>query len=368
MQLDDKFRSEGCCVGDFNHDGKLDIAAGSVYYTAPDWKMHQFREQADEFDPLHYSESFMNYSADLNGDGWTDLIVVGFPGKDTSWYENPRGADGPWKRHLIIPVSNNESPQYLDLNGDGHRVLLMATNPDEKNVDGPERKMAIVSPDRDPYKPWITHPISAAGAASTKMFSHGLGAGDINGDGRSDIVCVEGWWEGPADAEQAGMGLPPGETRAAVRPNVCVRRERRWLARCDLLQRPSNRYLVVRTTARWRLEAARNRQPLRRDPFHGAGRHQRRWAARHRHRATLVVAWAGREFGLPSAANCIGTSLPRKDGKVEWIPHEIDHTSGVGTQFEVADVNGDGLLDIVTSNKCGANYFQQVRDSFTASK
>ena len=90
VQLDDKFRSEGCCVGDFNHDGKLDIAAGSVYYTAPDWKMHQFREQADEFDPLHYSESFMNYSADLNGDGWTDLIVVGFPGKDTSWYENPR--------------------------------------------------------------------------------------------------------------------------------------------------------------------------------------------------------------------------------------------------------------------------------------
>ena len=60
--------------------------------------------------------------------------------------------------------------------------------------------------------------------------------------------------------------------------------------------------------------------------------------------------------------------LRRTDGKAEFIPHEIDHTSGVGTQFEVADVNGDGLLDIVTSNKRGVYYFEQVRDSVSAAK
>jgi hypothetical protein len=54
--------------------------------------------------------------------------------------------------------------------------------------------------------------------------------------------------------------------------------------------------------------------------------------------------------------------LTRKDGKPVWIPHQFDHDSGVGTQFEVADVNGDGLLDVATSNKKGVNYFQQVRD------
>ncbi len=54
--------------------------------------------------------------------------------------------------------------------------------------------------------------------------------------------------------------------------------------------------------------------------------------------------------------------LQRQDGKPVWTPHEIDHDSGVGTQFEVADVNADGLLDVVTSNKKGTYYFEQVRE------
>ena len=54
--------------------------------------------------------------------------------------------------------------------------------------------------------------------------------------------------------------------------------------------------------------------------------------------------------------------LTRKDGKPVWIPHEIDHDSGVGTQFEVADVNGDGLLDVVTSNKKGTFLHTQSRE------
>jgi len=32
----------------------------------------------------------------------------------------------------------------------------------------------------------------------------------------------------------------------------------------------------------------------------------------------------------------------------------------VGTQFEVRDVNGDGLLDVIISNKTGLYYFEQV--------
>ena len=125
--LDMKFRGEGVAVGDFNHDGKLDIAAGNVYYSAPDWKMHViYGNEPKEWDPHGYSDEFIAFADDLNHDGWTDYIVVGFPGKEAFWYENPKGAPGPWKRHLIGPVANTESPQYLDIDGNGHKSLLMA--------------------------------------------------------------------------------------------------------------------------------------------------------------------------------------------------------------------------------------------------
>ena len=90
VQLDDKFRSEGCCVGDFNHDGKLDIAAGSVYFTTPIGKCTSFARRPMSLIRCITASRSSTYSADLNGDGWTDFIVVGFPGKDTSWFENPR--------------------------------------------------------------------------------------------------------------------------------------------------------------------------------------------------------------------------------------------------------------------------------------
>ncbi len=93
------------------------------------------------------------------------------------------------------------------------------------------------------------------------------------------------------------------------------------------------------------------------------GRHQRRRPDGLRHRQALVGPRPQGRRGSPTQpAVMYWFELTRKDGKPVWIPHQFDHDSGVGTQFEVADVNGDGLLDVVTSNKKGVNYFQQVRE------
>ncbi len=45
----------------------------------------------------------------------------------------------------------------------------------------------------------------------------------------------------------------------------------------------------------------------------------------------------------------------------QWKAHRIDDDSGIGTQFQVTDVDGDGLLDVVTANKKGARIFQQQK-------
>ncbi len=44
QNLDGAFRSEGVAAADVNHDGKIDVLAGDVWYEAPDWKMHEIRK------------------------------------------------------------------------------------------------------------------------------------------------------------------------------------------------------------------------------------------------------------------------------------------------------------------------------------
>src|SRR5437868_180774 len=76
-----------------------------------------------------YSQSFACWAEDINGDGYPDLIVIGFPGAPCHWYENPQGKDGMWKQHVIWHSACNETPLYADLLGNGKRVLIMGSQP-----------------------------------------------------------------------------------------------------------------------------------------------------------------------------------------------------------------------------------------------
>src|SRR5262245_32067434 len=190
--LDTVFRSEGVAVGDFNRDGKNDIAAGVVWYEAPDWKMRLIGDEAPQYDPLQYSHAFQTFADDLNGDGWTDLIVVDWPGSFTYWFENSKTTGAKWRQHVLTPVTNNESPQFVDVDGDGKVDLLAAFSPDPQKFDGPERRMGFMTRTADPYAPWMIHAVSARAAPSTTRYSHGVGLGDVNGDGRKDILVKDG--------------------------------------------------------------------------------------------------------------------------------------------------------------------------------
>ena len=356
-QLDDKFRTEGVTIGDFNHDGKKDIAAGTVWFAAPDWKMQLIQDKEPEFDPKHYSHSFVNATEDLNGDGWDDLIVVDFPGEQTWWFENPKKSSVPWKQHMITRVSNNESPQYADVDGDGKRELVMGIAPSPKNPDD-QRQMAILNPTAMPAEPWKIKTISGMDAPGAKHFSHGLGVGDINGDGRGDVVVADGWYEAPADKDAAEWKFHPIKFGKPVAHMVVYDFDGDGDA--DIACSSAHQ------TGIWWLEQTKDDWKTHEIDSSYSETHSMCLADINGDGLPDLVTgkrwWshAPKDGSEGPPALVMWYELKRESGQPVWTPHMIDDHSGVGTQFEVGDVNGDGLLDVVTSNKKGTFYFEQI--------
>ena len=363
--LDTKFRSEGVAIGDFNKDGKLDIAVSDAYYAAPDWKLVPIAAQPRDYDPLRYSNSFNNFAEDLNGDGWTDLVVVDFPGKETWWLQNPQGSARPWERHKLVAVTNNESPQFRDIDGDGVRELIFGYSPDAMNVDGPERRMGIARRNVDPLQPWTIQAISEPNVEGARRFSHGLGVGDINGDGIRDVIAPHGWWQGEKRDATAKGEPAPWKFHPAKLGNPA--------ADMYALDLDGDGDQDVLSSAAHQLGIWWHEQTPDGFVTHEISKHFSQTHAmcladiNGDGKMDFVTGkrwWAhGPKGDVDPEAPAVlyWFQLEHRDGKPNWIPHEIDDNSGVGTQFEVGDINGDGLIDIAIGNKKGVFYFEQQR-------
>jgi hypothetical protein len=359
-QLDAKFRSEGVAVADFNKDGKLDIAAGFVWYEAPDWKMHQLTEKAPEYNPKNYSNAFCCFAEDVNGDGWSDLLVVDFPGTPTWWFENPKETGKPWPKHTVTPVTNNESPQYLDLDGDGKKELLLGFSPDPKNTDGPERQVGFAKPTKDPNEPWTLQAVSEKGVQGGKRYDHGIGAGDINGDKRLDIMVASGWWEAPANPSDTPWKFHPANFGQAAQMYAY---DFDGDGDSDVITSSPHAFGLW-----WHEQVGPDQWKQHEISKEFSQIHGVMLADMNGDKLPDIVcgkrwwAHAAGDPGVNDPAVFYWFELKRENGRPVWTPHQFDHNSGPGTQFEVADVNGDGLLDIISSNKKGVHYFEQTRE------
>ncbi len=356
-RLTDRFISEGAAVGDVNKDGLTDVMAGAHWFEAPNWEMHEITE-SQEFSPTKgYSNSFLNFSMDVNQDGWIDHIRVGWPGEEVVWYENPKNKPGHWTMHEIHDHLGNESPRMIDIDGDG-RPDLLGNDPVKNQI------IWLKAPAKKGDTEWEKFVISKEdNIPGVHKYTHGLGMGDMNNDGFEDVIITKGWWENPGDPTKENWTFHPENLGQDCAQMYYL--DLNQDGQKDLLSSSAHNYGIwwhenvsSNGTTSWEehlIDSSFSQtHALVMEDINQDGNIDFITGKRH------FAHNGGDPGGHDPAVVYWYEYQPGKNP--QWIPHPIDDNSGVGLIFTVTDLNKDGLLDIVTANKKGVFIFIQNRN------
>ncbi|MFT3700843.1 MAG: VCBS repeat-containing protein [Agriterribacter sp.] len=355
VTLTTQFVSEGATAADVNKDGKPDVIAGAFWFEAPTWKRHEIAK-GDTFDIKTYGNSFLNFAMDVNQDGWVDYIRVDHPGQPVVWFENPQNKPGHWKMHEINNSLGNESPMLVDVDGDGREDLI-------GNDAVAKQIIWLKSPTKKGDTTWKKIVVSADENLGTHKYTHGIGLGDINGDGRKDLIIKDGWFEAPVDRTQSNWTYHAGKISDDCSEMFVIDLNGDGLN--DVISASAHDYGIwwheqqrdANGNISWLTheinKAFSETHGLELTDINGDGNPDLVTGKR-------FFAHNGGDPGGYEAA--VLYWFEYKPGKTpQWIPHEIDNNSGVGLHVVVQDMNGDKVPDIVIGNKKGVYIFLQQR-------
>jgi putative membrane-bound dehydrogenase-like protein len=401
QQLHGDFYSEGAGIGDINGDGKPDLVAGPFWWEGPSFEKKHSYYEPKIFSINGYSDNFFAYIHDFNRDQKNDILILGFPGKEARLYLNPGVPDDkPWPMHIVADVVDNESPVFTDITGDGKPEVVCSTGGRfgwfAPNWDKPTEKWPFVAVSPD---------------VKVAKFTHGMGVGDVNGDGKLDLLEAKRWWEAPtgnrepepSGARQTAVGSPKGEaggpnqtgnwtehsfaaglgggaqmfsydfdgngtndiftSLAAHRYGVAV-----------FLQNSSENGTRNTSTPTWNRVMLASENPADNDYGIVFSQPHAAYLADINGDGVMDIVTGKRYWAHNGhdpderGARVVYWYETKRDGKggVEFVPHLVDANSGVGVDVQVGDVNGDKLPDIVVANKAGVYVLTQQRKEVTA--
>ncbi|MGH9452210.1 MAG: FG-GAP repeat domain-containing protein [Terriglobia bacterium] len=361
--------NETCAVADVNDDGRLDIISGENWYEqvpqpggvavaitrceppGPQWIKHKFRRL-----PYinYYIDNFSDLPIDVDGDGYPDIVSCSWFSKRLAWYRNPGKEAGPWRETVIQSGYNIEFAFLVDLLNTGKPRQVL---PEFGDLDAPLSWYEIA--DEGEVAHWVRHEVS------DRSYGHGIGTGDVNGDGRNDIITPKGWFEAPADPRNGSWTFHPEFDLGAV--GFIYVHDVNGDGVNDLVTSAAHSYGIF-----WyeqKKDGAGNRTWI---------KHLIDDSWSQSHAMTLVdlngdgvldlisgkryFAHNGHDPGSKEPLGVYWYEPMKLNGEVQWKRHIIDYggRTGGGMQIPVVDVHGDGKLDVVVAGKSGLYLFENA--------